>query len=154
MGGKIRYDRTYERDKDFVQLNFHDMDGWSGHFFYNRNILETKGTDYYSATGSKKGYPKQTNSKERNLSYGYDFQKLWEGEVQTFLLGTSFERNEYYNYSDANRTRNIFSLFASWDKKLSEKIISFYRDGKHGLPVRRRIRIFTILAASSSISII
>lgn len=32
MGGKIRYDRTYERDKDFVQLNFHDMDGWSGHF--------------------------------------------------------------------------------------------------------------------------
>ena len=121
LGGKIRYDRTYERDKDFVQLNFHDMDGWSGHFFYNRNILETKGTDYYSATGSKKGYPKQTNSKEKNLSYGYDFQKVWEGAVQTFLLGTSFERNEYYNYSDANRTRNIFSLFASWDKKLSEK---------------------------------
>lgn len=121
LGGKVRYDRTYIRDKDFIQLNLHDMDGWSGHFFYNRNTLETRGTDYYSAAGSKRGYPKQTNSKEKNLSYGYDFQKVWEGTVQTFLLGTSFERNEYCNYSEANRTRNIFSLFASWDRKLSGK---------------------------------
>lgn len=125
LGGKIRYDRTYERDKDFVQLNLHDIDGWSGHLFYNRNILETNGTDYYSAGGKKKDkgvvYPKENYSREKNLSYGYDFQKIWEGDVQTFLLGTSFERNEYYDYTEENRTRNIFSVFGSWDRKLSEK---------------------------------
>lgn len=121
LGGKKRYDRIYERDKDFVQLNLSDIDGVSGHVFYNRNILETTGTDYYSSSGSSKGYPKSTHSKEKNLSYGYDLQKVWEGTSQTFLAGTSFERNEYDTYRDPNRKRNIFSIFASWDKKLSEK---------------------------------
>ena len=51
--------------------------------------------------------------------------------------------------------QEIFSLFLHPGiRSCLKKIISFYRDGKHGLPVRRRIRIFTILAASSSISII
>ncbi|MDY6084597.1 MAG: TonB-dependent receptor [Dialister sp.] len=125
LGGKTRYDRTYERDKDFIQLNLHDMSGWSGHLFYNRNTLKTNGTDYYSATGKKKDkgvtYPRDAYSKEKNLSYGYDVQKVWEEALQTFLVGTSFERNEYNDYAEDNRKRNIFSIFGSWDKKLSKK---------------------------------
>lgn len=119
--GATRYQRKYERDKDFVQLNLHDLNGWSGHLFYNRNTLETHGTDFYSSSGSKKGYPKSVWNKEKNLSYGYDGQKVWKEKTQTFLLGTSYERNEYYDYEDKDYSRNIFSFFGSWDKSLTDK---------------------------------
>ena len=119
--GKTRYTRRYERDKDFVQLNLHDLNGWSGHLFYNKNTLETHGTDYYTSSGTKNKKPKSTWNKERNLTYGYDGQKVWKGNLQTFLLGTSYEREEYYDYADADHSRNIFSVFGSWDRALTDK---------------------------------
>lgn len=121
LGGKTRYDRKYQRNKDFIQMNLSEWNGWSGHLYYNRNVLKTRGTDYYSAKGSAKGYPKKTASQEKNLSYGYDFQKVWQPGANTFLLGTSFERNEYDTYSDKKRKRNILSVFGSWDRDLTEK---------------------------------
>lgn len=39
LNGKARYNTKFERDGDFVQLNLHDMDGFSGHIFYNYNSL-------------------------------------------------------------------------------------------------------------------
>lgn len=122
--GATRYERKYERDKDFVQLNYHDENGYSGHFYYNRNTLETHGHDYRSLTGALLKKPTSVWNKEKNTSYGYDFQKLWKEDKQTFLLGTSLERNEYQDYSEGIKkndySRNIFSVFGSWDRDLTD----------------------------------
>lgn len=122
--GAVRYDRKYERDKDFVQLNYHDENGYSGHFYYNRNTLETHGHDYRSMSGTLLKKPTSVWNKEKNTSYGYDFQKLWKENKQTFLLGTSLERNEYQDYSEGIKkndySRNIFSVFGSWDRDITE----------------------------------
>lgn len=134
--GDVRYDREYEREKDFIQLNYRDESDVSGHIYYNRNTLRTVGTDYFSDDGKlrketkgkngKKGrvslWPKKKGpEKEKNLSYGYDVQKVWgEGTAQTFLLGTTYERNEFvkdvYASKKGERARNIFSVLGSWEK--------------------------------------
>lgn len=132
--GAVRYDRKYERDKDFAQFNYHDENGYSGHFYYNRNTLETHGHDYRDSKGSLLKTPSAVWNKEKNLSYGYDFQKLWTGKKQTFLLGTSWEKNGYKDYSEGiqknDYSRNIFSVFGSWDRDLTDldKIILSARE--------------------------
>ena len=65
MNDHPRYIRRYENDKDFLQFNFHGLDGISGHVFYNYNTLKTHGTDYYSSTGKK--YAIQTGILTNNL---------------------------------------------------------------------------------------
>ena len=121
LNGQTRYARKYERDKDFVQFNFNDLNGLSGHVFYNYNTLVTNGVDFYDAYGAKKKSPSTSYSKEKNKTYGYDVQKVWNAsEKQTFLLGTSLIRETYE--SQANEYgRNIFSLFGSLDRKLTDK---------------------------------
>lgn len=120
LNGKARYYRQYERQKDFVQFNLHDLNGVSGHAFYNYNTLESKGIDFYGSNGSLYKTPKLSNSKEFNRSYGYDVQKVWKQDAQTFLLGTSLIRETYE--SDGNDYgRNIWSAFGSWDKNLTDK---------------------------------
>lgn len=127
--GDVRYDREYEREKDFIQLNYRDKSDVSGHIYYNKNTLKTAGTDYFSDEGKlrkeKDGkvtiWPQDTMGKEKNLSYGYDVQKVWgEGTAQTFLLGTTYERNEFvkdvYASQKDERGRNIFSVLGSWEK--------------------------------------
>ncbi len=123
--GDARYDREYERGKDFFQLNYRDKSDVTGQIYYNRNTLRTVGYEYFSANGKlkdgkfKRG--KKGPGKEKNLSYGYDIQKVWgEGTAQTFLLGTTYERNEFVKDVYANkkdkRGRNIFSVLGSWEK--------------------------------------
>lgn len=127
--GDVRYDREYEREKDFIQLNYRDKSDVSGHIYYNKNTLKTVGTDYFSDEGKlrkeKDGkvtiWPQDTMGKEKNLSYGYDVQKTWgTGTAQTFLLGTTYERNEFvkdvYALQKDERGRNIFSVLGSWEK--------------------------------------
>lgn len=124
---KPRYDREYTRKKDFLQLNMQDIAGMSGHLYYNKNTLQTKGTDYLSDEGktkkTKKGrtteYPVITNKEEKNVSWGYDFQKVWNQDDGVFLLGTSYEKNKYNDGGKADYSRNIYSVFGSWDKEVS-----------------------------------
>lgn len=121
LNGQARYNRKYERDKDFAQLNFHDLNGVSGHVFYNYNTLATNGIDFYDAYGAKKSKPSTSYSKEKNKTYGYDVQKVWnQSDDQTFLVGTSLVRETYESGANSYG-RNIASLFGSWDRKLTAK---------------------------------
>lgn len=116
-----RYIRRYENDKDFLQFNFHGLDGISGHVFYNYNTLKTHGTDYYSSTGKKYAAPKAVRGQEKNKTYGYDVQKVWdENPDQTFLIGTSLVRETFENET-SDTGRNIISAFGSWERNLTAK---------------------------------
>ncbi len=123
MNGQARYTRDYTRTKDFAQLNYHDLAGISGHVFYNRNVLQTEGTDYYKSNGTKNKTPTTSSSDETNRTYGFDIQKVWNTSKQhTFLLGGSVVR-ETYGSEDTNLGRNINSLFGSWEGKLGKRDI-------------------------------
>lgn len=121
MNDHPRYIRRYENDKDFLQFNFHGLDGISGHVFYNYNTLKTHGTDYYSSTGKKYAAPKAVRGQEKNKTYGYDVQKVWDGNPdQTFLIGTSLIRETFENET-SDTGRNIISAFGSWERNLTAK---------------------------------
>lgn len=121
LNGAERYIRTYTRDKDFVQLNFKDLAGLSGHIFLNQNKLKTEGTDYYTSKGKPNATPTLTDSEETNRSYGFDIQKVWDrSEKHTFLFGGSLVRESFTN-ATKDQSRNIAALFASWDGKLTKK---------------------------------
>lgn len=121
MNDHPRYIRRYENDKDFLQFNFHGLDGISSHVFYNYNTLKTHGTDYYSSTGKKYAAPKAVRSQEKNKTYGYDVQKVWDGNPdQTFLIGTSLVRETFENET-SDTGRNIISAFGSWERNLTAK---------------------------------
>lgn len=121
MNDHPRYIRRYENDKDFLQFNFHGLDGISGHVFYNYNTLKTHGTDYYSSTGKKYAAPKAVRGQEKNKTYGYDVQKVWDGNPdQTFLIGTSLVRETFENET-SDTGRNIISAFGSWERNLTTK---------------------------------
>ena len=121
MNDHPRYIRRYENDKDFLQFNFHGLDGISGHVFYNYNTLKTHGTDYYSSTGKKYAAPKAVRGQEKNKTYGYDVQKVWDGNPdQTFLIGTSLVRETFENET-SDTGRNIISAFGSWERNLPAK---------------------------------
>lgn len=121
MNDHPRYIRRYENDKDFLQFNFHGLDGISGHVFYNYNTLKSHGTDYYSSTGKKYAAPKAVRGQEKNKTYGYDVQKVWDGNPdQTFLIGTSLVRETFENET-SDTGRNIISAFGSWERNLTAK---------------------------------
>lgn len=121
MNDHPRYIRRYENDKDFLQFNFHGLDGISGHVFYNYNTLKTHGTDYYSSTGKKYAAPKAVRGQEKNKTYGYDVQKVGDGNPdQTFLIGTSLVRETFENET-SDTGRNIISAFGSWERNLTAK---------------------------------
>ena len=121
MNDHPRYIRRYENDKDFLQFNFHGLDGISGHVFYNYNTLKTHGTNYYSSTGKKYAAPEAVRGQEKNKTYGYDVQKVWDGNPdQTFLIGTSLVRETFENET-SDTGRNIISAFGSWERNLTAK---------------------------------
>ena len=126
LNGQARYNRTYTRDKDFIQLNFKDLAGISGHVFFNQNKLKAENTDFYKSNGTKYATPQGGGSDEDNRTYGFDVQKIWNrSKKHTFLLGGSLVR-ETWEYDEIgkktqNESRNVASLFASWDGKLTKR---------------------------------
>lgn len=123
--GKARYDRKYDKEENFFQLNFKDDSGWKGNLYFNQNEIDTKGTDYLSRTGSATGYPQAKDTYEKNLTYGYDVQKLWQENKNNYLLGTTLQREEFQESSsgtwDKKRTRNIYSVYGSWETGVGTK---------------------------------
>lgn len=119
VNGKARYNRNHDKVEDFAQFNFKDDNGLKGNLYYNKNVLNATGTDFYSSSGSTKGYPKAKNSKENNLTYGYDVQKLWQEKANNYLLGTSYQREEYQEKDngpwDEKKYRNVYSVYGSWE---------------------------------------
>jgi len=127
VNGKARYNRKHDKVEDFAQFNFKDNNGLKGNIYYNKNVLEATGTDFLSSTGKTSTtsngvtttYPKSKNSKENNLTYGYDVQKLWQEKANNYLLGTSYQREEYQERDngpwDEKKSRNVYSVYASWE---------------------------------------
>ena len=130
LNGKVSYNRLWSRTKDFVQANFKDGKGITGHVFYLRDTQSGEGIRFsYDTTG--KLLPKKTrkdkDTKDTMSSYGYDVQKVWNQKEQTWLLGTSLIRETWKSQDfvkktpDPNYGRNVFSIFGQWDKVLNEK---------------------------------
>ena len=123
LEGAARYNRRHEKEKDFVQLNF-KQEGWKGNLYYNSNDLQSTGTDFLSASGSASGYPKGKNDKEENLTYGFDVQKLWEQRRGKILLGTTYQRESFEEYSagvkNSDYKRHNYSVYASWETEVNE----------------------------------
>ena len=130
LNGKVSYNRLWSRTKDFVQANFKDGKGITGHVFYLRDTQSGEGIRFsYDSTG--KLLPKKTrkdkDTKDTMSSYGYDVQKVWNQKEQTWLLGTSLIRETWKSQDfvkktpDQNYGRNVFSIFGQWDKVLNEK---------------------------------
>lgn len=130
LNGKVDYNRLWSRTKDFVQANFKDGKGITGHVFYLRDTQSGEGIKFsYDTTG--KLVPKKTrkdnDTKDTMSSYGYDVQKVWNQKEQTWLLGTSLIRETWKSQNfvkktpDQNYGRNVFSIFGQWDKVLNEK---------------------------------
>lgn len=119
VNGKTRYNRKHEKTEDFAQFNFKDDNGFKGNIYYNKNDLQGTGIDFYSSGGSNKGYPKSKDSKEKNLTYGYDLQKLWKENHNNYLIGTTYQREEYQERNagvwDEKKSRNNFSVYGSWE---------------------------------------
>lgn len=125
--GDIKYAKKFEYEKDFLQVNFKNDNGLAGHVFYNRNTMDTHAINYYGNMGTKNDVknkvPQLKHDKETNNSYGYDIQKIWMQGTQTFLLGSSIIRETYETSGSSYKDygRNIYSIFGSWDKTLTEK---------------------------------
>lgn len=123
---KARYYRDYETNGTFAQVNFKDNHGFKGNIFYNKNVLKTDGTDYLSSSGGTKGYPKDTNNFERNLTSGIDLQKLWEKGSNNYLIGLTVARELYKDVDHIkdtfeNHTRTVSSIYGSWDTGIGSK---------------------------------
>ena len=125
VNGEARYNRKHDKAEDFAQFNFKDDYGFKGNVYYNKNVLKANGTDFYSSTGGASGYPKVKNSKENNLTYGYDVQKLWQEKGNNYLLGTSYQREEYQESDggvwDDKKSRNNYSVYGSWETGVGTK---------------------------------
>ncbi|MBR1976585.1 MAG: TonB-dependent receptor [Phascolarctobacterium sp.] len=117
VDGKERYNRKHDKVEDFAQFNFKDDNGLKGNVYYNKNVLKANGTDYYDKSGNESFSVK--NSKENNLTYGYDVQKLWQEKGNNYLLGTSYQREEYQEKDggvwDEKKSRNVYSVYGSWE---------------------------------------
>lgn len=123
--GKDRYNRKYTKTENAYQLNMKDGKGLKGNIHWVRNDWRTAGTDFLSSTGSTKGYPKPKNSKEKNFNYGLDVSKNWNTKANNYLLGFTYDREEFQD-ADLNvwtdkRSRNNFSLYGSWETGIGSK---------------------------------
>ena len=124
---KTRYSRKHDKTEDFVQINFKDDCGFKANIYYNKNNLKSTGVDFYSSSGSINGYPIAKNDKEKNLTYGYDVQKLWKEKHNAYLLGSTYQREEFEERTgmnwDEKKKRNNFSIYGSWETGIDTKNI-------------------------------
>lgn len=118
---KARYNRRHDNTKDFVQLNVKQGD-LKGNLYYNANSLHSTGMDYYSSTGESDKYPQWKDSKEKNRTYGFDLQNIWQTSGSTLLFGATYQ-NESYTPEVKESTRyerNNYSLYGQWEAPLRE----------------------------------
>lgn len=130
---QARYNRKHDKSEDFVQLNFKDDNGFKGNVYYNKNATQSTGIDFLSSTGKTQAttdgvvtkYPNNKNTEEKNLTYGYDVQKLWQTEHNNYLIGTTYQREEFEKGElgvwGSKKSRNNFSVYGSWETGLGTK---------------------------------
>lgn len=120
---KTRYNRKHDKTEDFVQLNFKDDNGFKGNIYYNKNTTQSTGNDFYTASGGASFSSK--NTEEKNLTFGYDVQKLWQSQHNNYLIGTTYQREEFEKGElgvwDSKKNRNNFSIYGSWETGIDTK---------------------------------
>ena len=123
--------RKYTTEQHVTQLNYKD-DKWKGNLYWNTGTVESEGPTYFTTTGDSSG--KSTNSKyntrERNTTYGFDGQRIWEiGDKSTAILGISGQHEVYQalpaistkGNSIKNRMRNNWGVFGQWEQHFDAK---------------------------------
>lgn len=120
--GKNRYNRNYEYDKTFIQYNYNDGI-WHGNAYYNEAKSETGKTDFYSSSGSDKGYPKYSHDKDKNYSYGFDLNRTWKVNKGKYLAGITFQKESYNpdEYANEAWSRNNYSIYAQYDRSFDDR---------------------------------
>ena len=118
-GGKslkdeLRYTREYETIKNLAQLTY-QSDGLKGTLFYNDSRLSTQGVDYRSSTGSLTGYPKWTDSSEKNRAYGLDAQYEWLVGKDKLLIGGTGQNEYFRERGSSSYERDNYSVYGSWE---------------------------------------
>ncbi|MBQ8699051.1 MAG: TonB-dependent receptor [Schwartzia sp.] len=113
--------------RDTVQLNYHDRN-WKASLFYNSGMIEKRTHGYLNTrTLVPLVNPTWDNSREKNITYGFDVQRNWTigkgtltagffGERESFQQLYTASNNEYSNF-----LRNNWAVFAQWDQKIDKK---------------------------------
>ena len=120
--GKNRYNKVYQYEKNFAQYNFNDG-ALKGNIYFNEAKTETDTKEFLSSKGSSTGYPKFSNAKDKNVSYGFDINNNWIVGNNKYLVGITYQ-NEKYNpdeYANDQWDRNNYSIYAQWEKDFDDK---------------------------------
>ncbi|WP_312337665.1 TonB-dependent receptor plug domain-containing protein [Anaerospora hongkongensis] len=121
---QARYYNKYDNRKDFVQLNIRDGNV-KGNVYYNANSLHTTGTDYRDKDGKTDtdgGYPQPKDTKEENQTYGFDVQKIGKIDNATWLLGATYQNEQFIDKVNTTptRDRNNYSIYGQWEDPLND----------------------------------
>ncbi len=120
--GKNRYNKIYNYEKNFAQYNYNDGNV-KANIYFNEAKSQTDTKEFLSSKGDSTGYPKFSNAKDKNVSYGIDINKNWDNGDNKFLVGVTL-LNEKYNpneYSNEEWDRNNYSIYAQWEKFFDKK---------------------------------
>jgi vitamin B12 transporter len=93
-----------------IQLAYHD-DHVKATAYYVDRIREKDALTFSSG--------KHATDEEKNRNYGMDIQKDWDLDNDKLLFGGSFKREEYTPNGEPKQTRNNFSAYTQYDKRLS-----------------------------------
>jgi len=144
---KLRYNRLYDDNKDFVQLQY-NHEHLKASLYYNYKTLQTLGTDYYSKDGKSTGYPTTSDKTEKNRTYGFDLQQDWQIKSNTLLLGLTGQ-NEYFRPDTSQSLdyeRNNYSVYGQWEQPLdavNTMILSARETWTAGAPNNRNYTNFS-----------
>ena len=120
--------RNYQTIRDTAQLNYHDKN-WRGSLYFNTGTVESDGPTWYE-TSLKKATKKFYNTREKNVTYGFDAQRNWNiGEKATLIAGFSGQHEIYQNLPTVNTTkekvkdvgRNNWGAFANLEQRFDDK---------------------------------
>lgn len=116
--------RKYNTREDYLQL-IYDNHVVSGNLYYNYADIGYNSTVYRNqSTGALSKKPVSSYVKEKDSVIGGELQKVWNTKkAGKFLFGGDFKHESFNPDSNEDAsddyTRNIFSIFGSWDKNLS-----------------------------------
>ena len=137
--GDLFNSRKYETKRHITQLNYHDKN-WKASLYWNDGTVESHGPTNYkkdgtlTEAGAVQRNPKQTdydvfyNTREKNITYGLDFQRRWKVSPRTAWIGGMSMQKECYQklaaYSTPKAekyTRNNWAAFAQLEQKFDDK---------------------------------
>ncbi|MCR5446277.1 MAG: TonB-dependent receptor [Schwartzia sp.] len=125
--------RNYQTIRDTAQVNYHDKN-WKGSLYFNTGTVESSGRTKYESnldkTAVKKPENDPYNTKEKNSTYGFDFQRNWNiGKKATLIAGLSGQHEAYKAFqthtTPASKakdvSRNNWGAFANWEQRIDDR---------------------------------